>query len=71
MSSWSKGRGVPLRTLAVQFALNDPRVASIPIGCRSAEEVDQVVDSAPETVGEDVWDEFHATFDKDVHALGK
>ena len=71
MSTWSENKGIPLRTLAVQYAFSDPRVASIPIGCRSAEEVDQVVDSALATVGEEVWKEFHATFDGEVEALGK
>ena len=42
MGAWCDSRGLPLRTLAIRFALSHPCVASVPIGCRSPEEVDEV-----------------------------
>ena len=48
-----------------------PAVAAVPIGCRSAAEVDQVVDSMLTPVAVAVWDAFAKTFDARVEALGR
>jgi D-threo-aldose 1-dehydrogenase len=71
MAVWSEHRGVPLRTLALQFAARHPAVASVPVGCRSAAEVDQVVDSMLVPISEATWHAFDAAFGARVEALGR
>jgi D-threo-aldose 1-dehydrogenase len=71
MGEWSEAHGVPLRTLALQFAARHPSVSSVPIGCRSAKEVDEVVDSVLQAVPESLWSEFDETFGARVKALGR
>ena len=70
MSRWCDARGLPLRTLALHFALDHPSVAAVPIGCRSPAEVDEVVDSATAPLPPGLLDEFRRAFDAKVEALG-
>ena len=71
MGEWAEARGVALRTLALQFGASHPCVASCPIGCRTPEEVDEVVDSMLEHVPTSVWRDFSAAFEPRVAALSR
>ena len=46
MREWAKGRGEKLLDLAVAFPLQDEGIATSIYGCRSAEEIEQVVSAA-------------------------
>ena len=71
MADWCAARGVALRTLALKFAVSHPAVTSTPIGCRSPKEVDEVVDSMLQDTPPALLDDFQATFDARVAALGR
>ena len=71
MGKWCEERGVSLRTMAIQFGLDHPSVTTIPIGCRTVAEVDQVVDDVLHPVSDDVYQAFMKKFDSIVGDLGK
>lgn len=71
MARWCDARGVRLRTVAIQFALGHPSVCALPIGCRSAAEVEEVVESARTPVDRRVLEAFCEAFDGRVAALGR
>ncbi|KAL1522135.1 hypothetical protein AB1Y20_021776 [Prymnesium parvum] len=71
MGEWAEARGVHLRTLAIQFGASHPCVASCPVGCRTPEEVDEVVDSMLERIPARIWRDFYNTFESRVVALGR
>jgi D-threo-aldose 1-dehydrogenase len=53
-------RGVPLEAAAIQFPLRHPAVASVVVGCRSAEEVEHDVRLFEHELPDDLWDELLA-----------
>lgn len=60
------------RTLALQFAaLSNDAVSCVPIGCKSAAEVDDICDAlcAERLISADTWQEFHSAFDSKVYGL--
>ena len=69
MATWATARNVPLRALAMHFALGHADVASCPVGCRTAEEVDEIVDAVTHQVPEEVLRDFGRAFDARVAAL--
>ena len=69
MGRWCAARGVPLRTLALQFATRPSLVTSVPIGCRTADEVDQVVDSLLTPLSPRLFADFEETFGARIASL--
>jgi D-threo-aldose 1-dehydrogenase len=69
MGEWAEARSVPLRALALQFAARHPAVASVPVGCRTADEVDEVVSAMSVPVPESLWADFERDFGARVSAL--
>lgn len=55
--------GQPIRQAALEFALDHPAVSTCLIGCRTPQEVDQVLDvyELPK-LGDDFWADFDAEF---------
>jgi D-threo-aldose 1-dehydrogenase len=49
--------GIPLRAAAIQFPLRHPAVASVLVGCRSPEEVDEAVAGFDQDIPEALWQE--------------
>ena len=60
---------IPIRTLALQFSLRHEAIASTIIGCRSAQEIDEVCDAYLTHIPAAVWTEFDAKFGAEVNAL--
>ncbi|NUR49084.1 MAG: aldo/keto reductase [Hamadaea sp.] len=51
----AEAHGVPLRAAAVQFPLRHPAVASVLVGLRSPEEVDDAVDMLAVPIPDELW----------------
>jgi aryl-alcohol dehydrogenase-like predicted oxidoreductase len=54
---WARERDVPLRALAIQFALRNPDVASVVVGASSPREIEESVEAASRNIPIDVWTE--------------
>lgn len=65
-SPWA---AVPLRALALQFAARHEAVATVPVGCRSAQEVDEVCDAFLMEIPEAMWAAFNARFGEELQSL--
>ena len=62
--------GQPIRQAALEFSLDHPAVSTCLIGCRTPEEVDQVLDvyELPK-LGDDFWADFDAEFGERIAAF--
>lgn len=57
---WARDRGVPLRAVALQFAMRNPHVATLLMGAQSPEEIEGLIDSAAEPIPDEIWREVEA-----------
>ena len=73
MGEWSEQtHNIPLRTLALQFAVSGhDAISTTAIGCRTAQEVDEICDSMLEEIPDTIWEEFDEVFSSEVAALSK
>lgn len=71
MEQWCLRRGVALKQVALQFATAHRAVASVPVGCRTAAEVDETVDALLAPLPSSLLLDFQAEFDARVDALGR
>jgi D-threo-aldose 1-dehydrogenase len=57
LRSICEARGIPLEAAAIQFPARHPAVASVVVGCRSADEVEHDVRLFEQELPDDLWDE--------------
>ena len=66
------GHKTCLKNLALRFAIfGDERVTSVPVGCRNAKEVDEMIDAIEFIEDEEkrLWEKFETKFEKKILAL--
>jgi D-threo-aldose 1-dehydrogenase len=66
---WAHAYNVPLRVPAVQFAARHTAVATVAVGCRSAQEVDECCDAMLHPLPEEAWRRFDEAFNAEVRAF--
>jgi len=54
---WARSREVPLRALALQFAMRNPDVSSVVVGASSPQEVDESLAAIEAPIPSEVWKE--------------
>ncbi len=54
---WARARGISLKSLAVQFGLRNPGVATIVGAGNTPGRVDEIADAATDPIPEHIWDE--------------
>lgn len=54
---WARDRGIPLRAVALQYALRNPLVGNVMVGAQSPEEIDGMLDAAVESITDEIWAE--------------
>ena len=64
MWKWCKDRGLNIRDLAMQFAMNAPvkGIGIVLTGPANPTELDEVYSAATTLVSKGIWQEFHAEF---------
>ena len=66
MERWWEKHGLPLRVPALHFAARHEAVGTVAIGCRSAQEVNEVCDAMLVDIPASAWDDFEAAFAADL-----
>ena len=71
MESWWAAYDIPLRVPALQFGLHHDAVHTVPIGCRSVSELDELCDGIKQPITREQWALFHTEFGLEVASFGK
>jgi len=61
---WARSREVPLRAIALQFAMRTPDVGSVVVGASSPGEIEGSITAALTPISDDVWSEVEERVDR-------